>query len=74
MTHYRSQIDYTYNQLKSIVHNHIQSDSICDGASQSLKLDLMITWFQSSGSIRAYDQSIWLLQHQDHFGEIRLRI
>ena len=44
MTHYRSQIDYTYNQLKSIVHNHIQSDSICDGASQSLKLDLMITF------------------------------
>ena len=42
MTHHRSQIDYTYNQLKSIVHNHIQSDSICDGACQPLKLDLMI--------------------------------
>ena len=78
MTHHRSQIDYTYNQLKSIVHNHIYSDSICDGASQPLKLDLMITWFddnfQSGGPIRAYDQSIWSLQHQDHFGEIRLRI
>ena len=23
MTHHRSQIDYTYNQLKSIAHNHI---------------------------------------------------
>ena len=42
MTHHRSQIDYTYNQLKSIVHNQIQSYSICDGASQPLKLDLMI--------------------------------
>ena len=42
MTHHRSQIDYTYNQLKSIVHNHIYSDSICDGASQPLKFDLMI--------------------------------
>ena len=44
MTHHRSQIDYTYNQLKSIVHNQIQSYSICDGASQPLKLDLMITF------------------------------
>ena len=44
MTHHQSQIDYTYNQLKSIVHNHIYSDSICDGASQPLKLDLMITF------------------------------
>ena len=44
MTHHRSQIDYTYNQLKSIVHNHIQSDSICDGAFQPLKLNLMITF------------------------------
>ena len=44
MTHHQSQIDYTYNQLKSIVHNHILSDSICDGASQPLKLDLMITF------------------------------
>ena len=23
MTHHRSQIDYIYNQLKSIIHNHI---------------------------------------------------
>ena len=23
MTHHRSQIDYTYNQLKSITYNHI---------------------------------------------------
>ena len=44
MTYHRSQIDYTYNQLKSIAHNHIWSDSICDGASQPLKLDLMITF------------------------------
>ena len=44
MTHHRSQIDYTYNQLKSIVHNHILSDSICDGAFQPLKLDMMITF------------------------------
>ena len=44
MTHHQSQIDYTYNQLKSIAHNHIQSDSICDGASQPLKLHLMITF------------------------------
>ena len=44
MIHHRSQIDYTYNQLKSIVHNHIYSDSICDGASQPLKLDLMTTF------------------------------
>ena len=44
MTPHRSQIDYTYNQLKSIVHNHIYSDSICDGAFQLLKLDLMITF------------------------------
>ena len=44
MTHHRSQIDYTYNQLKSITHNHIWSDLICDGASQPLKLDLMITF------------------------------
>ena len=36
------------------------------------------TWFddnfQSGGPIRAYDQLIWSLQHQNHFGEIRLRI
>ena len=44
MTHHRSQIDYTYNQLKLIVHNHIESDSICDSTSQPLKLDLMITF------------------------------
>ena len=44
MTYHRSQIDYTYNQLKSIAHNHIYSDSICDDASQSLKFDLMITF------------------------------
>ena len=44
MTSHRSQIDYTYNQLKSIAHNHIESDSICDDASQPLKLDLMITF------------------------------
>ena len=44
MTHHRSEIDYTYNQLKSIVHNYIQSDSISDSASQSLKLDLIITF------------------------------
>ena len=44
MTYHRSQINYTYNQLKSIVHNHIQSDSICDGASQPLKLDFIITF------------------------------
>ena len=44
MTPHRSQIDYTYNQLKSIVHNHIYSDSICDDAFQPLKLDLMITF------------------------------
>ena len=44
MTHHRSQIDYTYNQLKSIVYNHIQLDSICDGVSQPLKLDLMIAF------------------------------
>ena len=44
MTHHRSQIDYTYNQLKSIAHNYIYSDSICDGAFQPLKLDLMITF------------------------------
>ena len=44
MTHHRSQIDYTYNQLKSTVHNHIKSDSICDNASWSLELDLMITF------------------------------
>ena len=44
MTHHRSQIDYTYNQLKSIVYNHIQLDSICDGTSQSLKLNLMKTF------------------------------
>ena len=44
MTHHRSQIDYTYNQLKSIIHNYIYSDSICDSASQPLKLDLMITF------------------------------
>ena len=42
MTHHRSQIYYTYNQLKSIVHNYIWLDSICDGASQPLKFDLMI--------------------------------
>ena len=44
MTHHRSQIDYTYNQLKSIVHNHIYSDSICDSASWPLELDLIITF------------------------------
>ena len=33
MTHHRSQVDYTYNQLNSIVYNHIESDLICDGAS-----------------------------------------
>ena len=44
MTHHWSQIDYTYNQLKSVAHNHILSDLICDGASQSLKLNLMITF------------------------------
>ena len=44
MTHYRSQIDYTYNQLKSIAHNHIELDLICDNASQPLKFDLMITF------------------------------
>ena len=44
MTHHRSQVDYTYNQLKSIFHNHIQSESIFDSASQLLKLDLMITF------------------------------
>ena len=44
MTHHRSQIYYTYDQLKLIVHNHIYSDSICDSASQPLKLDLMITF------------------------------
>ena len=44
MTHHRFQIDYTYNQLKSIIHDHIYSNSICDSASQPLKLDLMITF------------------------------
>ena len=44
MTHHRSQINYTYNQLKSVAHNHIYLDSICDGAFQPLKLDLMITF------------------------------
>ena len=36
------------------------------------------TWFddnfQSDGSIRVYDQSIWSLQYQNHFGEMRLMI
>ena len=44
MTHHLSQIDYTYNQLKSIAYNHIESDSICDGVSQPLKLDFMINF------------------------------
>ena len=44
MTHHCSQIDYTYNQLKSIVHNHIESNSICDSSSWPLELDLMITF------------------------------
>ena len=55
MTHHYSQIDYTYDQLKSIIHNHIQLDSICDSASRPLELD---DNFQSDGPIRAYDQSI----------------
>ena len=44
MKHHRSQNDSTYNQLKSIAHNHILSELICDGVSQPLKLDLMITF------------------------------
>ena len=44
MTHHRSQIDYTYNQLKSIIHNYIYSDSICDSAFRPSELDLMITF------------------------------
>ena len=44
MTHHFPQIDYTYNQLKLIVHNHIQLDSICDSVSRPLELDLMITF------------------------------
>ena len=44
MIHHHFQIDYTNNQLKSILHNHILSDSICDSASRPLELDLMITF------------------------------
>ena len=44
MTHYRSQIDYNYNQFELIVHNHIKSNSICDSTSRPLKLDLIITF------------------------------